>query len=260
VSNPACAHLHVHSEYSLLDGACKIDALAQRAAEFIRAELRDGGLAPGQSVPEAATAAKLGISRNTVREAFRVLGAERLLVHNIHRGMVVRELGEQDVRDIYGVRRIVELGDQKKHVTTADLPFLISELLETPELRVFEVKDYSVVSNRGLRPVATILVRCRDREIQATSSGDGGYDAFMTALRKAAKDLGLEVAMLTDFRVRIPPGGRTTALVETVISWRREARPRDTFATLGVDSDQLAAAVIATEKMLNALASRSANA
>ena len=34
VSNPSCAHLHVHSEYSLLDGACKIDALAERAAEF----------------------------------------------------------------------------------------------------------------------------------------------------------------------------------------------------------------------------------
>jgi DNA polymerase III subunit alpha len=34
VSSPACAHLHVHSEYSLLDGACKIDALAARAAEF----------------------------------------------------------------------------------------------------------------------------------------------------------------------------------------------------------------------------------
>jgi DNA polymerase-3 subunit alpha len=34
VSNTACAHLHVHSEYSLLDGACKIDALAARAAEF----------------------------------------------------------------------------------------------------------------------------------------------------------------------------------------------------------------------------------
>jgi DNA polymerase III subunit alpha len=34
VTNPACAHLHVHSEYSLLDGACKIEALAARAAEF----------------------------------------------------------------------------------------------------------------------------------------------------------------------------------------------------------------------------------
>ena len=34
MSSPSCAHLHVHSEYSLLDGACKIDALAARAAEF----------------------------------------------------------------------------------------------------------------------------------------------------------------------------------------------------------------------------------
>ncbi len=34
MSTSACAHLHVHSEYSLLDGACKIDALAARAAEF----------------------------------------------------------------------------------------------------------------------------------------------------------------------------------------------------------------------------------
>ncbi len=34
VTGPACAHLHVHSEYSLLDGACKIDALAERAAAF----------------------------------------------------------------------------------------------------------------------------------------------------------------------------------------------------------------------------------
>jgi DNA polymerase-3 subunit alpha len=34
VSTPACAHLHVHSEYSLLDGACRIESLAARAAEF----------------------------------------------------------------------------------------------------------------------------------------------------------------------------------------------------------------------------------
>jgi DNA polymerase III subunit alpha len=34
VTPPVCAHLHVHSEYSLLDGACQIDALVKRAAEF----------------------------------------------------------------------------------------------------------------------------------------------------------------------------------------------------------------------------------
>ncbi len=34
VSNPSAVHLHAHSEYSLLDGACKIDAMAARAAEM----------------------------------------------------------------------------------------------------------------------------------------------------------------------------------------------------------------------------------
>ncbi len=34
MSDQSCVHLHVHSEYSLLDGACNIDALAERAAAF----------------------------------------------------------------------------------------------------------------------------------------------------------------------------------------------------------------------------------
>jgi D-citramalate synthase len=78
----------------------------------------------------------------------------------------------------------------------------------------------------------------------------------MNALRKAAKKLKLEVPTLLDFRVRIPPGGRTTALVETVITWKSDNEAEGSFATLGLDSDQLAAAVIATEKMLNAIALR----
>ena len=56
--------------------------------------------------------------------------------------------------------------------------------------------------------------------------------------------------------MRIPPGGRTTALVETVITWKTADDSGDNLTTLGVDSDQLAAAVIATEKMLNAIALR----
>ena len=56
----------------------------------------------------------------------------------------------------------------------------------------------------------------------ARPTGDGGYDAFMNALRKAARKLRLEVPLLADYRVRIPPGGRTSALVETVITWRGE--------------------------------------
>lgn len=150
--------------------------------------------------------------------------------------------------------RIVELGDQKRHVTTADLPFLITELLQAPELRVFEVRDYSIVSNLGLRPVATILVRYREAELQATASGDGGYDAFMQALRSVEGKLGVKVPRLVDYQVRIPPGGKTDALVETTIKWENGLK------TVGVDTDQVAAAIQATEHVLNAIALRDAPA
>jgi (R)-citramalate synthase len=150
--------------------------------------------------------------------------------------------------------RIVELGDQKKSVTTSDLPFLISEVLQTRDLRVFEVKDYSLVSNRGLRPTATVLVRYRDREFHATGSGDGGYDAFMQALKSIQKQLGFELPRLLDYEVRIPPGGKTDALVETTIKWEGGIKTR------GVHSDQLAAAIQATEHALNMIALRSAPA
>ncbi len=150
--------------------------------------------------------------------------------------------------------RIVELGDQKKSVTTSDLPFLISEVLQNRDLRVFEVKDYSVVSNRGLRPTATVLIRFRDKEFQATGSGDGGYDAFMQALKTIEKQLGFAVPKLLDYEVRIPPGGKTDALVETTIKWEGGMKTR------GVHSDQLAAAIQATEHALNMIALRSAPA
>jgi D-citramalate synthase len=148
--------------------------------------------------------------------------------------------------------RIVELGDQKKSVTTSDLPFLISEVLQTRDLRVFEVKDYSVVSNRGLRPTATVLIRCRDKEFHATGSGDGGYDAFMQALKSVEKQLGFALPRLLDYEVRIPPGGKTDALVETTIKWEGGIKTR------GVHSDQLAAAIQATEHALNMIALRTA--
>jgi DNA-binding GntR family transcriptional regulator len=97
--------------------------MAQRAADRIREQIRNGGLEPGQSVPEASMSAELGISRNTVREAFRLLVGEGLVVHHVHRGVVVRRLVEADVRDIYHLRRSLELGalQPPPSVTSEDL-------------------------------------------------------------------------------------------------------------------------------------------
>ncbi len=50
----------------------------------------------------------LGVSRNTLREAFRLLTHERLLVHELNRGVFVRVLTIEDVEDIYRTRTLVE--------------------------------------------------------------------------------------------------------------------------------------------------------
>jgi len=154
------------------------------------------------------------------------------------------------------LRRIVELGDKKHTVVPEDLPYIIADVLQTPSEQRVRVQTWRVSVADSTLPQAEVAVAYRGRVTQARAQGDGGYDAFMNALRKAVRSFGIRVPRLEDYRVRIPPGGRTEALVETVITWRGEQD--GTFKTLGVDSDQMAAAVIATEKMLNLVAANRA--
>ena len=137
-----------------------------------------------------------------------------------------------------------------------DLPYIIADVLKSPQEQLVRIERYRVEVETGVTPNAEVSVAYQGETASASASGDGGYDAFMNALAKAVKKLGMSLPRLEDFRVRIPPGGRTGALVETVITWKDDNSDDGTFSTLGVDSDQLAAAVIATEKMLNARAPR----
>jgi D-citramalate synthase len=75
----------------------------------------------------------------------------------------------------------------------------------------------------------------------------------MDALRKIASANNISLPELLDYQVRIPPGGKTSALVETIITWSGSAQNNqtDSFRTIGLDSDQISAAILATEKMLN---------
>ena len=82
---------------------------AQRAADLIRHYIFEGRFAPGTPLPEASLSAALQVSRNTVREAFRTLMSEHLLVHEPHKGVTVSWLTADDVLDIYKIRRMFEL-------------------------------------------------------------------------------------------------------------------------------------------------------
>ncbi|MEQ4300169.1 GntR family transcriptional regulator [Plantactinospora sp. B6F1] len=81
---------------------------AQRVAEVLRVRITEGALLPGTRLSEEMIGAALGVSRNTLRESFRLLMHERLVVHELNRGVFVRVLEVQDVVDIYRVRRVLE--------------------------------------------------------------------------------------------------------------------------------------------------------
>ena len=81
---------------------------AESAAETLRRQISDGKLLPGTKLREEAVSAAFSISRNTVREAFRLLAHEQLVEHALHRGVFVRTVTTDQVRDLYRTRRLVQ--------------------------------------------------------------------------------------------------------------------------------------------------------
>jgi DNA-binding GntR family transcriptional regulator len=81
---------------------------ADRVADILRARITEGYFPPGTRLSEDSIGGALGVSRNTLREAFRLLTHERLLVHELNRGVFVRVVSVDDLTDIYRVRRLVE--------------------------------------------------------------------------------------------------------------------------------------------------------
>lgn len=146
--------------------------------------------------------------------------------------------------------RIIELGDRKENVTTDDLPYIVADVLSTQNLdEHIKILNYSIAHVMGMKPVASLSIEINGQVFEEHSPGDGQYDAFMHALHKIYKKYNRQLPALVDYVVTIPPGGRTDALVETVITWKNGGE----FKTRGLDSDQTAAAIKATLKMLNIL-------
>lgn len=80
----------------------------ERVTEVLRTRILHGDLPPGTRLSEEALSHLLGVSRNTLREAFRLLSHERLVEHEFNRGVFVRALPIEDVHDLYTLRRVVE--------------------------------------------------------------------------------------------------------------------------------------------------------
>ncbi|MFA6863643.1 MAG: alpha-isopropylmalate synthase regulatory domain-containing protein [Dysgonamonadaceae bacterium] len=149
--------------------------------------------------------------------------------------------------------RIIELGDKKEIVTLDELPYIISDVLKNgSEDADIKMLNYSFALADGLRPTATVKISIKGEVFQQTAVGEGQYHAFSKAMYKIYKLNNKPTPELLDYAVVIPPGGRTDAFVQTIMTWKFDSK---TFKTRGLDVDQIVAAIKATMKMLNMIES-----
>jgi len=157
------------------------------------------------------------------------------------------QLSDKDLKKV--TQRIIELGDRKEMITQADLPYIISDIIDSNTLEEkVQVKNYILTSSKNMKPSVSLTININGEQTEEHAQGDGQYDTFMNALRSIYKKRKEVLPSLIDYTVRIPPGGKSDALCETIITWEYNNRE---FKTRGLDSDQTVAAIKATEKMLN---------
>jgi len=145
--------------------------------------------------------------------------------------------------------RVIELGDKKEMVSMDELPYIVSDVLKNEhEEQVVKILNYSLSLTHGLRPMATVKMEIHGAVYEQSASGDGQYNAVSKAMWKIYKGLNKPTPELLDYVVVIPPGGKTDAFVQTIITWRFNDK---IFKTRGLDGDQTVAAIKATIKMLN---------
>lgn len=157
------------------------------------------------------------------------------------------KLNEADLKKV--TQRVIELGDKKQTVTKEDLPYIISDVLDSNHYDdKVVVESYVLMHSMGLRPSATIAVKIDGEKFEENAQGDGQFDAFMNALNKVYVKKKRSLPKLIDYAVRIAPGSSSDALCETIITWKTDTKK---FITRGLDSDQTVCAIKATQKMLN---------
>jgi len=133
-------------------------SVADQVAGVLRQRVLNGELRPGTSLQEIPLAESLGVSRNTMREAMRILSLEGLLKRSIHRGIAVAQLSLRDVQEIYHVRRVLEIS--AIHAATRPSPELLEELLGALEHyeEAVEARDWVSAVNHDLH-FHSLLIR-----------------------------------------------------------------------------------------------------
>lgn len=146
------------------------------------------------------------------------------------------------------LKRIVELGDSKQTITADDIPFIISDVLESKDYNHVKLVNCTITSGMDLESTVSIQVDIAGKVHKASGTGNGGFDAFIHAMNKVLKKYDYQLPRLEDYEVRIPRGGETNALTECIITWETAGKR---LRTRGVHANQVFAAITAALRVIN---------
>jgi len=151
------------------------------------------------------------------------------------------------------LQRVVSLGDSKETITADDLPFIIADVLESNDYQHIKLVECQIHSQYEKNSEVNLVVEINGTDYAECGKGNGGYAAFIDALKKIMQLQNFELPELLDYSVRIPRGGKTGALTECTITWAGEhgGKAGKNLRTRGVHSNQVYAAVEATLRMIN---------
>jgi DNA-binding GntR family transcriptional regulator len=206
----------------------------EKVADVLRERITDGSLPPGTRLSEEALSAALGVSRNTLREGFRLLARERIVIHEMNRGVFVRVLEAHDVADIYTVRRALEnAGLRAAAAAPPELLGAVGQAVEHGEAAAAE-GDWTRVGNADLTFHRAL----------AALSGSSRIDEYMTRLLAELRLAFHAVPSPAEFHQPFLP--RNRAIGELVAAGATERAEAELACYLD-DSEQIVLAAMAEQ-------------
>ena len=155
-------------------------------------------------------------------------------------------LSEENQKKV--LKRIVELGDSKQTITAEDIPFIIADVLESKDYNHVVLESCSITSDLSRDSTVKVRATVFGNPHEATGTGNGGFDAFMNAINQVLEQYNYKLPKLEDYEVRIPKGGETSALTESIITWQSTGKR---LKTRGVHANQVFAAINAALRLIN---------
>ncbi|GAA1764236.1 GntR family transcriptional regulator [Kocuria aegyptia] len=215
------------------DDACTASG---RVRDALRTQILRGGLPPGTRLMDRALALQHGVSRNSVREALRLLESDGLVVSALNAGSSVRVLTPSDVADIYAARRVLEIGGVRASSRAPDRMLTEVDEAATAGLQERNLEDWRGAGTASLVFHSTLVAL----------AGSARLDQFFTDL---AAQLRLAFAVMPDeaaFQSQWLDRDRTIA--DLLLSGRRDAAEVELLAYLAASEAAVIDAVRAAQR------------